>query len=391
MMVDAVNPLSGELFDRINTELDTFYDEGGTRDKLYNAYHRIEEAAPNATIIVAGYPELFSYSGSTLGFISRNEADFINSSVREFNRRIWKVVVECRKEGMKIEFVDVEAAFKGHQAYTKEPYIYKIYLAAQEQDCCSNEVSRYSLHPNKSGQKKYAEAVQARINDLERKKTQTRDTSEVKNIVLVLDSSAGTEENVLTEIREAAGAFIDSMLAEDAAIGIVSYSTYANMKTDFSRNADYLKSAVDSIYADSRANIYAGLELAEEMLDGTDTSDKIIVLADIDPADEGLLGEELLEYCESLRGKGITVYTLGGCELSGEEQVTRFFDDTADRINGISDRPEPAVPAETPVPAETSEKKAAVWPRIVFPSVAAVVIAATLTIILVKKRKAGKK
>jgi len=359
--------LSTAMYDYINEKLAHFYDKGGVRDNLRAAYKRIADAAPNATILVVGYPELLSHEGGGV-FFDTNESLYIDTAVQLLNARIHLLVSECKKDGMNIEFVDVTKAFDGHQAFTKDPYINPIYYYKNSQDLMSYNlfagevVSSYSMHPNEKGAQAYAACVQEVIDRLEGEKGESepeRETSDERNVVLVLDTSGSMAGQPLRETKTAASEFIETVLREDASIGIVHYDSYAEMSADFSRDEAYLKSVVDGLYDGDMTNTEAGLLLAEQMLQGTTARKKIIVLMSDGLANEGKTDEDLTEYAETLKAEGIYIYTLGffqdlygsdktyaqrsmgeiaspGChyEVDSAENLRFFFGDIADQING---------------------------------------------------------
>ena len=354
--------LSSEMFDLIDEQLDSFYDTGGTRDKLYAAYHRVAEAAPNATIIVVGYPELLDYSGKGL-FFHKTEAEYINTAVRIFNLYIQKLVGECRQEGMKIEFVSVEEAFRGHQAYSDDNYINEVYYLCKDQDLKGfPEASAYSMHPNEKGARAYARCVQAKIDELEAEKAKNmpqRETSDVRNVVLVLDNSGSMEGTRIRETRKAGKDFVGTVLKEDASISIVTFSDNARLRSDFSMDEGYLRDIIDDIYTEDMTNTGAGLAKAREQLTGTGSGKKIVVLMSDGLANEGKTGSSLYEYAQELRDEGLIIYTIGffqglygadlrsaqetmekiaspGCHYEADkaDNLVFFFGDIADQING---------------------------------------------------------
>lgn len=136
---------------------------GTTRDAIKNTYKDIANAAPNANIIVAGYPQLLDPSGKG-AVISEKEAGLVNSNVSYFNDELEKIVEELKTEGKKIHFVDVEGKFQHHEAYSTDPWINNIILghAAQELDDKAVK-SSYSIHPNEKGAEAYAECVNETI------------------------------------------------------------------------------------------------------------------------------------------------------------------------------------------------------------------------------------
>ena len=153
-----------ELWDNFDT----------TESKIKKVYTDVQSAAgPQAEIIVAGYPKLLEKTGKGF-FISKDEAEKVNSNVTMFNQRLNELVAQCANEGLNIHFVDVEAEFDkdgGHQAYCNDPWINEIMLTAQDQDIdCLCIGSAYSIHPNKEGAEAYARCVNAKIQEIENSK-----------------------------------------------------------------------------------------------------------------------------------------------------------------------------------------------------------------------------
>ena len=318
--------LSTELYDYIDEKLDHFYDKGGVYYDLKAAYRRVAEAAPNAAILIAGYPELLDYEGKGALF-NRYEAYYINGAVRIFNLRIQTLINELREEGMNIHFVSVESAFRGHQAYSDGNYLNPLYFGPglKDQDLTSWGItSAYSMHPNYDGARAYAECVQKKIDELEAEKDaarRQRQVSGVRDVVLVLDGSGSMAGDPINQTRKAAKKFIDTVLAQDAGIGIVTYSDYADMKADFSMNGDYLKDTVDELWADSMTNTYAGLAEADRMLGEVEADKRIVVLMSDGLANEGRTGQELADFAQEMRSRGIIIYTLGFfSDLYGSER-----------------------------------------------------------------------
>lgn len=157
---------------------DIWVDFGTTRRNIKQVYKEIETAAGSqAEIIVAGYPKLLDKTGrGTL--ISKEEATIVNENVSKFNDEIENIVNECENEGMNIHFVDVEEKFDGHEAYSKNAWINKIILNPKAEDLNDFQLrdiggtvaSAYSVHPNETGAKAYAECVNAKIKEIENNK-----------------------------------------------------------------------------------------------------------------------------------------------------------------------------------------------------------------------------
>lgn len=184
--------LSG-LTDKINKTWDDFYKEEGIRDNLSEAYSKIaQKAGPQAHILVAGYPELLSQDGGFL--ISKSEAYIVNENVSKFNDAIENIVQDFRCSGVKISFVSVEEAFKGHGAYSIDPYINNVILFSKSQDLKDFQLtSKYSIHPNDYGACAYAESVQAKIDELEAEKSEEADPS--KNPEATEDETEAKEKH----------------------------------------------------------------------------------------------------------------------------------------------------------------------------------------------------
>lgn len=157
-----------------NTWIEYFKDDKNSiRNKLYNAYHSIEQKFGAETkIIVAGYPQLINPLKP--GFTDPVSAIEVNSNVTKFNNAIHSVVKFCQSEGMNIHFVSVEEKFQGHQANTEDPYLNSIKILKRGEDIDLGLtleglfVSAASMHPNEKGAQAYAECVQAKIDELER-------------------------------------------------------------------------------------------------------------------------------------------------------------------------------------------------------------------------------
>lgn len=155
-----------KLKQRIDQIWKEFYEEGGIRDKIKQAYHDIYDAAgPQATVIVAGYPTLLDRTGKGALF-SIQEAEIINTAVEQFNVELEKIVIECQNEGLKICFVPID--FAGHEAYSKNSYLNPVWIGSRTQDLNAKIASHYSMHPNEKGIEQYRKAVQDKIDELEK-------------------------------------------------------------------------------------------------------------------------------------------------------------------------------------------------------------------------------
>lgn len=340
---------------------DEFYADGGIRDRIREVYELIHQTAPEAKIIVAGYPKLIS---EKIVYFNSDEVNLINSSVTRFNNEIEAIVNSCKADGMKICFVSVEKEFEGNEAYASskdDEYLIRI-TKCQPQDI--NQTKKYSassIHPNDNGAKAYAKCVQDKIDSIEKDggKSEWPDMggSEERDVVLVLDASGSMEGTPMEETKEASAKFVNTVLKEEASIGIVSYDESAMRIANFSKNANYLIKTTQNLNAGGGTNMEAGLKKAHEMLSAGNAKKKIIVLMSDGEPNRDKVGDELVAYADELKKEGIYIYTLGffsdsssyseaqrlmeriaspGChhEVDDAANLVFFFNDIADQIRG---------------------------------------------------------
>ena len=179
-----------------------------------------------------------------------------------------------------------------------------------------------------------------------------------RDIVLVLDTSASMSGTPMEETKKASAKFINTILEEDASIGIVTYEDSAERLSEFSVDKNYLTEMVTNIFEGGGTNIESGLSEAKSMLDSSNAKKKFIVLMSDGVPNEGKVGEELITYADQLKESGILIYTLGffenmgndkssaqylmeqiasdGChyEVASADDLVFFFEDMADQING---------------------------------------------------------
>ena len=184
-----------------------------------------------------------------------------------------------------------------------------------------------------------------------------RVTSDERDVVLVLDVSGSMAGEPMEQTKRAARNFIDTVLQQDASIGLVTYDNYANMVSDFTIDGDYLKSCVDSLWDGGGTNIDAGLSVAQEMLRQSNAKKKIIVLMSDGLPNDGREGQQLIDFSNDIKNENVLIYTLGffgevsdksqpqalmegiaseGChyEVDDADNLVFFFEDMADQING---------------------------------------------------------
>ena len=111
---------------------------------------------PDGYLLVAGYPHLFTLgpeAGCQLS-ISAHEAFWIDSLVNRGNARILAAVREARLRSGNVSFVPVVGSFAGHELCTEEQWLHDINPSPLE----PKNLFQGSYHPNRSGQRAYANA-----------------------------------------------------------------------------------------------------------------------------------------------------------------------------------------------------------------------------------------
>ena len=162
----------------------------------------------------------------------------------------------------------------------------------------------------------------------------------------------------MEETKKAATNFINTILEEDASIGVVNYEDSAEQLSDFSVDKNHLTEVVADISDGGGTNIESGLAEAKSMLDSSSAKKKIIVLMSDGEPNRGKEGDDLIAYADEIKNDDILIYTLGffenmggskssaqylmeqlasdGChyEVASADDLVFFFEDMADQING---------------------------------------------------------
>ena len=193
-----------------------------TRANIKGVYTDIQaKAGKQADIIVAGYPKLLDKDGKGV-LISEKEATIVNQNVTKFNNAIKSIVNECRGNGMKIHFVDVEAEFDkdgGHQAYSDNAWINNIILLKQSEDLDQSGLgSAYSVHPNEEGAKAYARCVNAKIKEIENSKKKKSVRSVSASPVVTEAVTEIAETTTTTTVAATTSSIVDAVVTDAAEI-----------------------------------------------------------------------------------------------------------------------------------------------------------------------------
>ena len=180
-----------------------------------------------------------------------------------------------------------------------------------------------------------------------------------RSVMLVLDNSGSMSGDPIEETRKASINFVDSVIEQNAAIGVATFDDNAVLRSDFTLNKTILSNSINAISESGSTNIYAGLKLAKEQLDDSKSDKKIIVLMSDGLPNCDLTGNDLIEYANTLKNEGFYIYTLGffsslsgaskqeaqelmrniassGCyyDIDDSDNIVYFFDDVATQING---------------------------------------------------------
>lgn len=227
-----------EIFDDLWDNFDK------TEKNLENAYKSVaEKAGPQAEIIVAGYPQLFSPDGKGLA-INEAEANLVNHNVSLFNQRIMTIVNRLSKT-ININFVDVETAFTNHAAYSSKPWINGIMLVPHAQDLKHDEkTSAYSMHPKEEGAQAYATCVNAKIRELETGtlsgkicKATDKSTPVANAKIVITNNDARYKNEVFNITANTDGNYSVTLPAgtykvKVTADGYIDFNAYSDVKTD---------------------------------------------------------------------------------------------------------------------------------------------------------------
>lgn len=124
----------------------------------------IHQRAPNARIVLVGYPALLSDSDFCLLTLTRQETEMLNDFAGVLAGEMKAVAAEVGNEtGATVDFVDPRPEFAGHAVCDPEPWITDVVLGPQspgEPSLPDTLVSQESFHPTVTGTSAYARAVE---------------------------------------------------------------------------------------------------------------------------------------------------------------------------------------------------------------------------------------
>jgi lysophospholipase L1-like esterase len=133
---------------------------GGLGASLTDLYAMVAAEAPNALIVVTGYPYLFDqpFNPSDCPLPTTTPPpppsspeeimELVNCATFALNSTIYQAVLEAKRSGIHIEYVDVTGAFSGHGIGSAVPFINPPQAGLPA-----------AFHPNAAGYVAYAEAI----------------------------------------------------------------------------------------------------------------------------------------------------------------------------------------------------------------------------------------
>ncbi len=112
--------------------------------RLERLYKAVVNRAPNAQVVVTGYPRLFNgVDCNLLTFFNQTEMRRINEACNELD-----VLIRTVATSQALHFVDVRGRFTGHAVCSSDPFIHGLTSPVKD-----------SFHPTTKGHSAYAEAV----------------------------------------------------------------------------------------------------------------------------------------------------------------------------------------------------------------------------------------
>ncbi len=116
---------------------------------LNTTYNDIRAHAPNATVLVVGYPHLFTAGGATCGI---NVLTSAHEKSLNQTADLLDGVIATAAASHGFRFVDPRAAFASHELCSSSPWLNNDTIPVQE-----------SYHPNIAGEAAYASLVEAAL------------------------------------------------------------------------------------------------------------------------------------------------------------------------------------------------------------------------------------
>lgn len=126
------------------------------QQQLIERYREIQERAPNARVVIVGYPPLFvgDPGDSIPNLLYAEDQVWMNEAAAELNAMLAEAAAEAG-----VEFVDPTQAFEGHGIGSDEPWINDLDLGGPGLSVADPS----SFHPNAAGHAAIADLVQQQL------------------------------------------------------------------------------------------------------------------------------------------------------------------------------------------------------------------------------------
>jgi hypothetical protein len=136
----------------------------GLESHLESVYESINAKAPDAKIVVLGYPNLFPASPTSScqvgpgvagvgAYMNVGDQIWLNSMGAQLNQTIGFAVTDVKSLGVNIRFVNPTSAFSGHELCSSSPWIYPIGVGL------ITGLNPGSFHPTVAGQEEFATLI----------------------------------------------------------------------------------------------------------------------------------------------------------------------------------------------------------------------------------------
>ncbi|GAA1767974.1 SGNH/GDSL hydrolase family protein [Streptomonospora arabica] len=138
-------------------------------DTLEDIVGEIRERAPDARILVVGYPRLFPTDPSGMYYtLAPDDQEWLNGKLKEFSTRVREKVagldseiVEERQTGS-VEYVRMFSALKGHEVGADEPWLNGVLLGGFAQGV---QVDHGTFHPNARGHRAFTKRILSQLEE----------------------------------------------------------------------------------------------------------------------------------------------------------------------------------------------------------------------------------
>ncbi|MFC7329633.1 SGNH/GDSL hydrolase family protein [Marinactinospora rubrisoli] len=139
----------------------------GFESTFENVLAEVRDRAPDARVIVVGYPRLFTAKPDGMYYtLTPTDQTWLNTTIQRFNRQVREAVAafdaEIAEEGQvgSVEFVDVYDVLSGHEVGAEEPWVNGVLLRDLSDGVT---LDRSTFHPTADGQRAVSERVREQI------------------------------------------------------------------------------------------------------------------------------------------------------------------------------------------------------------------------------------